>query len=81
MTDKNRETEMETSLLIGGDFETGTGPAETVLNPRTGEAIIGVAEAESSQIDRAVAQRHGAGQPVGLLDRAQPERLRRLTTS
>lgn len=55
MTDKNRETEMDTSLLIGGDFEVGTGPAETVLNPRTGEAIIGVAEAESSQIDRAVA--------------------------
>ena len=55
MTDKNRETEMDTSLLIGGAFEAGTGPAETVLNPRTGEAIIGVAEAESSQIDRAVA--------------------------
>ena len=41
MTDKNRETEMDTSLLIGGAFEAGTGPAETVLNPRTGEAIIG----------------------------------------
>ena len=60
MTDKNRETEMDTSLLIGGAFEAGTGPAETVLNPRTGEAIVGVAEAESSQIDRAVAAARAA---------------------
>lgn len=46
---------MDTSMLIGGAFEAGAGAAETVLNPRTGAAIVTVPEADAAQIDRAVA--------------------------
>ncbi len=46
---------MDTSMLIGGAFEAGAGAVETVLNPRTGAAIVTVPEADAAQIDRAVA--------------------------
>ncbi|MEM9797146.1 MAG: gamma-aminobutyraldehyde dehydrogenase [Pseudomonadota bacterium] len=46
---------MDTQMLIGGAFETGTDAEEQVLNPRTGEAILAMPEADPGQIDRAVA--------------------------
>ncbi|HMQ57408.1 MAG TPA: gamma-aminobutyraldehyde dehydrogenase [Rhizobiaceae bacterium] len=46
---------MHTEMLIGADFETGTETPETVLNPRTGAAILDMPEASLGQIDRAVA--------------------------
>jgi aminobutyraldehyde dehydrogenase len=46
---------METQMLIGSAFEAGTETEETVLNPRTGEMIVGMPEASPEQIDRAVA--------------------------
>ena len=46
---------METKMLIGADFEAGTETEETVLNPRTGDEIVKMPEANSDQIDRAVA--------------------------
>lgn len=46
---------METNMLIGGAFEAGTETEETVFNPRTGEVILKMPEANYDQIDRAVA--------------------------
>lgn len=46
---------METKMLIGSSFEAGTETEETVLNPRTGETILQMPEANAGQIDRAVA--------------------------
>ncbi|WP_212525482.1 gamma-aminobutyraldehyde dehydrogenase [Actibacterium sp. MT2.3-13A] len=46
---------METKMLIGSSFEAGTETEETVLNPRTGETILKMPEANAGQIDRAVA--------------------------
>jgi aminobutyraldehyde dehydrogenase len=46
---------MQTKMLIGNSFESGTEAEETILNPRTGETILKLAEANSGQIDRAVA--------------------------
>ena len=46
---------MDTKMLIGADFESGTETEETVLNPRTGETILKMPEASAGQIDRAVA--------------------------
>ena len=45
---------METNMLIGGAFEAGTDIEENVLNPRTGEVILKMPEADPGQIDRAV---------------------------
>ncbi|MDP5085444.1 MAG: gamma-aminobutyraldehyde dehydrogenase [Yoonia sp.] len=45
---------METNMLIGGSFEAGTDTEETIFNPRTGEVILKLAEANSDQINRAV---------------------------
>ena len=45
---------MDTKLLIGSKFETGTEAEEHVLNPKTGARIIDLAEASHSQIDAAV---------------------------
>jgi len=45
---------METQMLIGFNFESGQGVEEQIYNPRTGELILNVAEADPSQIDRAV---------------------------
>ena len=46
---------MDTKMLIGSSFEAGTETEESVLNPRTGETILMMPEANSDQIDRAVA--------------------------
>jgi aminobutyraldehyde dehydrogenase len=46
---------MQTGMLIGADFVTGAGEAETILNPKTGAAVATVAEASPEQIDEAVA--------------------------
>ena len=51
---------MDTKMLIGADFEAGTETAETILNPRTGETILSLAEANPDQIDRAVAAARAA---------------------
>lgn len=45
---------MQTKMLIGSDFETGTELEETVLNPKTEEAIVQLPEASKEQVDRAV---------------------------
>ncbi|MCA0871479.1 gamma-aminobutyraldehyde dehydrogenase [Seohaeicola saemankumensis] len=45
---------MDINMLIGASFEAGTETEETVLNPRTGETILAMPEANSDQIDRAV---------------------------
>jgi aminobutyraldehyde dehydrogenase len=45
---------MDTEMLIGGAFEAGTETEEKVLNPRTGEVILALPEANEGQIDRAV---------------------------
>ena len=45
---------MDTQMLIGAAFETGTETEEIVLNPRTGDAILNMPEADPGQIDRAV---------------------------
>ncbi|MGI3169380.1 gamma-aminobutyraldehyde dehydrogenase [Pseudooceanicola sp. C21-150M6] len=46
---------MQTKMLIGGSREAGTETAEQVLNPRTGELIVAMPEADLGQVDRAVA--------------------------
>jgi aminobutyraldehyde dehydrogenase len=46
---------METQMLIGKSFESGSESEETILNPRTGETILKMPEASQEQIDRAVA--------------------------
>src|SRR5688572_8858067 len=45
---------MHIDLLIGGKSERGAGPAETVLNPATGQKLVDVPEASPDQVDRAV---------------------------
>jgi aminobutyraldehyde dehydrogenase len=45
---------MDTEMLIGSKFETGTETEEQVLNPKTGELIRGIPEASVDQIDTAV---------------------------
>ena len=45
---------MHTDLLIGGRLEAGQGPAETVLNPRTGQTLASVPDATPAQVDAAV---------------------------
>ncbi len=45
---------MDTKMLIGGAFEAGTETEEQVLNPRTGEVILKLPEANKKQIDAAV---------------------------
>lgn len=51
---------METNMLIGKAFEPGTDREEKVLNPRTGEVIVNMPEADPGQIDRAVAAARAA---------------------
>ena len=46
---------MQTKMLIGNMFEAGNELEETILNPRTGEMILKMPEADMGQIDRAVA--------------------------
>ena len=42
------------SLLINGQLVTGQGPAETILNPATGETLCTVNEASGEQVEAAV---------------------------
>jgi len=51
---------MQTEMLIGNRFEAGTEVEETVLNPRTGETLLKIPEANADQIDRAVAAARAA---------------------
>ncbi|WP_159950045.1 gamma-aminobutyraldehyde dehydrogenase [Rhizobium sp. 18065] len=45
---------MDTQMLIGAKFEAGTEIEEKILNPKTGEMILDLAEASLGQIDAAV---------------------------
>ncbi|MFK0161818.1 gamma-aminobutyraldehyde dehydrogenase [Rhizobium sp. NPDC090279] len=45
---------MDTQMLIGSRFEAGTETEEHVLNPKTGEKVLGLPEASLGQIDAAV---------------------------
>ena len=51
---------MDTNMLIGASMEAGTETEETVLNPKTGNAILELPEASQAQIDRAVAAANAA---------------------
>ncbi|WP_226625549.1 gamma-aminobutyraldehyde dehydrogenase [Alloyangia pacifica] len=51
---------MQTKMLIGGAQEAGTETEEAVLNPRTGELIVKMPEADMDQVNRAVAAARGA---------------------
>jgi aminobutyraldehyde dehydrogenase len=46
---------IDTQMLIGGAFVTGTEAGEAVINPRTGETIATIADASAVQVDLAVA--------------------------
>jgi aminobutyraldehyde dehydrogenase len=46
---------MDTSLRIGGAFETGQGAPEKIFNPRSGKTVVEIAEASDAQVDAAVA--------------------------
>ena len=46
---------MQTEMLIGSKFEKGTEADEAILNPKTGETILGLPEASHAQIEAAVA--------------------------
>ncbi|XKM41419.1 gamma-aminobutyraldehyde dehydrogenase [Rhizobium ruizarguesonis] len=45
---------MDIQMLIGSRFEKGTETEEHVLNPKTGETVLDLAEASLSQVDAAV---------------------------
>lgn len=45
---------MDTAMLIGARFEAGTETEESILNPKTGETVLKLAEASLGQIDNAV---------------------------
>jgi len=45
---------MDTQMLIGTDFETGSEAEENILNPKSGQSILHLPEAGLGQIDRAV---------------------------
>jgi aminobutyraldehyde dehydrogenase len=46
---------MYTEMLIGSRFEKGTETEEPILNPKTGETVLGLPEASQAQIEAAVA--------------------------
>ncbi len=46
---------MYTEMLIGSRFEKGTETEEPILNPKTGETMLGLPEASQAQIEAAVA--------------------------
>jgi aminobutyraldehyde dehydrogenase len=46
---------LETQMLIGGNFVSGTEDGEKVFNPRTGAAIATIADANKGQVEAAVA--------------------------
>ncbi|MGH1417920.1 MAG: gamma-aminobutyraldehyde dehydrogenase [Hyphomicrobiaceae bacterium] len=45
---------METQMLIGSSFEAGLETPESILNPKTGQAVLSIPEASIEQLDRAV---------------------------
>lgn len=45
---------MQTKLFIGGEFVTGEGVGEDILNPATGDLIVKIPSASKGQIDQAV---------------------------
>jgi aminobutyraldehyde dehydrogenase len=45
---------MYTEMLIGSRFEKGTETEEPILNPKTGETVLGLPEASQAQIEAAV---------------------------
>ncbi|CAB1074689.1 gamma-aminobutyraldehyde dehydrogenase [Alkalispirochaeta odontotermitis] len=45
---------MQTKLFINGEFISGEGPDQVILNPAAGEALASVSEASLEQINRAV---------------------------
>ena len=46
---------LDTQMLIGGAFVTGTEAGESVINPKTGDTIATIADASAVQVDLAVA--------------------------
>ena len=46
---------MQTKLFINGEFISGEGREEVILDPATGETIVTIPEASPEQINRAVA--------------------------
>jgi aminobutyraldehyde dehydrogenase len=56
---------MQTRLFIGGEFVTGEGPDEEILNPATGALIAKIPSASKGQIDKAVAAAAHAFQSWG----------------
>lgn len=51
---KDATMKLSTQLLIDGQFVTGEGQAEPILNPANGEQIAAVPEASFEQVNRAV---------------------------
>ncbi|MEN5300075.1 gamma-aminobutyraldehyde dehydrogenase [Brucella sp. TWI559] len=45
---------MDSEMLIGSQFELGTEHEELVLNPKTGDVVLPLAEASLGQVDKAV---------------------------
>jgi len=45
---------MDSEMLIGSQFELGTEHEELVLNPKTGDVVLHLAEASLGQVDKAV---------------------------
>ncbi len=45
---------METQMLIGSSFEAGLETPESILNPKTGQAVLSIPEASIEQLNRAV---------------------------
>jgi aminobutyraldehyde dehydrogenase len=60
---------MQTEMLIGATFEKGTETEEPILNPKTGEVILDLPEANQAQIDAAVA---AAGRAFATWSRTTP---------
>ncbi len=51
---------LPTELFIDGNFVTGEGEPENVLNPATGELLVAVHEASADQVHKAVSAAHRA---------------------
>lgn len=52
--------EFQSKMLINGEFVKGEGREENILNPATGQSLIGIPEASFQQIDQAVNGAEGA---------------------
>ena len=63
---------METKMLIGGAFEAGTETEENVLNPRTGETIVNLPEADATALETRIKtftdamENNEAAEPIAL---------------